>query len=506
MAHHPMYEFDPEKPGSSAAEGRAESHGVSSGARTPGESDLAELAAKLTTRGGGGLSAAHSTDLALEVVLNEIVEQACLAIGASGAAIVLERGGEWICRASAGSNAPQPGSKLDTEAGLSGACVKTRKVQRCDDAQADPRADMEACRNLGVRSVIILPLLLKGELVGVFEVFSSWPSAFGERDERTLEALSRRVLKNLERASEPSPAAVEPSRGAYPIMADIIAEDFIGADFVAANLIAADPVGKNPVGENFIANNVDATSDAVYGSSDKTLPQPPGETASDRGINLITWVLGVTVLAVAVLLAVRVVQRLSGGKAVVRAHPTAAIPAPSTGSAVTSSGATQGAASVSSGNRSETRSSGTPASVASAASTAGAARPTDSSPPAGSLLVYEKGKEVFRLPPAQGSEVERASAVEPDRAVDVSEEGVLRRVEPEYPEEARQKRIEGPMVVDVYIDKDGRVLEVKIVSGPPLLAQAVRDAVKQWIFKPHNVNGHPVQMQRRITLNFRLPH
>ena len=99
------------------------------------------------------------SELALEIVLNEIVEQACLATGASGAAVVLERGGEWVCRATAGGNAPQLGARLDPAAGMSGACVKTRTVQRCDDAQNDPRADIEACRILGVRSVIVLPLL-----------------------------------------------------------------------------------------------------------------------------------------------------------------------------------------------------------------------------------------------------------------------------------------------------------------------------------------------------------
>jgi len=175
-----------------------------------GQSDLGELAAKFAAHGGGRVSPELSAELALEVVLNEIVEQACLATGASGAAIVLERGGEWVCRASAGGNAPQLGARLDTTTGLSGACVKTRTLQRCDDAQNDPRADIEACRNLGVQSVIVLPLLRNEELAGLFEVFSEWPSAFEERDERTLEALSLRVLNNLERASEPMPVTAEP--------------------------------------------------------------------------------------------------------------------------------------------------------------------------------------------------------------------------------------------------------------------------------------------------------
>ena len=195
--------------------------GSSSGA----ESDLGELAALFAAHGGEGLSAEVSAELALEVVLNEIVEQACLTTGATGAAIVLLRGGEMVCRASSGVNAPQVGARLGSESGLTAECIKTREVQRCDDAQADPRADAEASRSLGVRSVMIFPLLRKGELAGLLEVFSPRPGAFGDRDEPTLEALAQRILKNLERASEPlilpssvaKSAAVE-SRPAEPVL------------------------------------------------------------------------------------------------------------------------------------------------------------------------------------------------------------------------------------------------------------------------------------------------
>src|SRR6266446_5905896 len=166
------------------------------------ESDLGELAALFTAHSGGSFSAQVSSDLALEIVLNEIVEQACLATGATGAAIILERDGEMVCRASSGINAPQFGARLGSESGLTAECIKTRQVQRCEHALTDPRADAEASRSLGVRSVLILPLLRNGGLAGLLEILSSRRGAFGERDELTLEALARRILKNLERASE----------------------------------------------------------------------------------------------------------------------------------------------------------------------------------------------------------------------------------------------------------------------------------------------------------------
>ena len=82
---------------------------------------------------------------------------------------------------------------------------------------------------------------------------------------------------------------------------------------------------------------------------------------------------------------------------------------------------------------------------------------------------------------------------------------LLHRVEPEYPEQAREQKIQGVVVLEVRVGADGAVQDVQAVSGPPLLIKASADAVKQWRFKPHTSNGHLVEMQSRVTLNFRLP-
>src|SRR4030081_4122885 len=76
-------------------------------ARTP--SNLTELAASFATKNGGALSPELSADLALEIVLNEIADQACLATGATGAAIMLRVKSEMVCRASSGNTAPPLG-------------------------------------------------------------------------------------------------------------------------------------------------------------------------------------------------------------------------------------------------------------------------------------------------------------------------------------------------------------------------------------------------------------
>jgi TonB family protein len=148
-----------------------------------------------------------------------------------------------------------------------------------------------------------------------------------------------------------------------------------------------------------------------------------------------------------------------------------------------------------------------------------AAGSKDSPVPVGSLLVYENGKEIFRLLPTEGEsvpasavpgKVQRASAVEPVGTVELApgaaEGSLLRRTEPEYPEAARLQRIQGLVVLEVRIGRNGAIQNVKWVSGrSQLLANAAIAAVKQWQFRPHMVQGQPVEMQTKVILNFKLP-
>ena len=81
----------------------------------------------------------------------------------------------------------------------------------------------------------------------------------------------------------------------------------------------------------------------------------------------------------------------------------------------------------------------------------------------------------------------------------------MRRVEPDYPQAARQQGIQGQVVLEVRIAASGEVQDLEVISGSPLLTRAAMDAVKQWRFKPRAADGHPVEMQTRVTLSFRLP-
>jgi hypothetical protein len=131
----------------------------------------------------------------LDAALQLLADRAQYITGSSGAAIALRRGGknDMLCRASTGSNAPELGALLSTELGLSGESVRTRRTLRCDDAARDARVNREVCRQLGIASVVVMPVVHDDEVLGVFELFSGKASAFGERDLSALQRLSEMV-------------------------------------------------------------------------------------------------------------------------------------------------------------------------------------------------------------------------------------------------------------------------------------------------------------------------
>lgn len=81
---------------------------------------------------------------------------------------------------------------------------------------------------------------------------------------------------------------------------------------------------------------------------------------------------------------------------------------------------------------------------------------------------------------------------------------LLHRVNPVYPLSAVQNRVEGMVLLAATIDKDGRVSELKAVSGPRDLIPAAMGAVQQWRYKPYLLDGRAVQVQTQITVNFTL--
>ena len=148
----------------------------------------------------GGKSLAEMAQRDLEAALQLLAERAQYITGASGAAIALFEESEMICRASAGPSAPELGAEVQMKPGLTGESVRTRQVLRCDDAETDSRVNRESCRALGIKSVMVVPLIREEEVIGVFELFADRANAFEERDITALERLAEMVQTGLDHA------------------------------------------------------------------------------------------------------------------------------------------------------------------------------------------------------------------------------------------------------------------------------------------------------------------
>jgi TonB family protein len=421
-------------------------------------------------------------DLRLDMRLHEILQQARLATAASGAVIALSCGDKMVCRATLGDKAPSVGVCLNTRSGLAGACVQTREMQLCDDTLADPRVNRIACRDLEIRSIVVLPVLDGGELWGVLEVFSSTPRAFNDSDLQALQALARKTADTLHEAMEDGSGAVGLESFSRPQETD-----------------STQPEPLPP----------------------EALPAPDQQDVARRDYR--TGALTVAVLALAVFLG-WMVGRVGWTMAVNRAPAEIVIPSEE---AQPRAQVIPTAPPVPPRQEEATT---TALPVASKPAPPPAPKPALKPKPApielnGGLVVYEHGKVVFRMEsPGKESPAPAESAAVPSGAIQNAatreDDGstvpaaipppsannyLLERVEPAYPEAARQQHIQGPVVLNVLVGTSGLVRETSVVTGDPLLAQAAIEAVRQWRFNPHQLKGKAVEFETRITVNFALP-
>jgi periplasmic protein TonB len=119
------------------------------------------------------------------------------------------------------------------------------------------------------------------------------------------------------------------------------------------------------------------------------------------------------------------------------------------------------------------------------------------------------------LQPAQAAAGALASA-EPSRAGNLvpagdqvqmmtdTSQALTHPVRPDYPLLARQMKVQGAVLLNALIGRDGGIQNLQVLSGPAILADAAREAVKQWRFKPHVQDGQPVETQAKITVNFEI--
>jgi TonB family protein len=469
-------------------------------------------------------------DLALDLVLNEVVARAAESTQASSAALALFRGEEMVCRASTGPLAPGLGVPINTRDGLSGACLETRQPQLSVDTEFDPRVDPIVSRRLGIRSILIVPVFDNGissEFIGILEVFSPSPAAFSNHEQELLESfaeqcalLRRAATERLQRRTDRRPKTVivgseEPSQ------------------FDAAEIEIERPGARGLTLFDSVANHSETPE---LGMTPTMVQRPPYET----------WALvlgGFTILAT-VALSFMIGSRI--GWLSFSRRPVSESPSSSQVPQVDNCGGTAGGCRAGENSVVTHDVSANPAPVQKA-TVRNSAKTVKENPDRrqnDELVVYEKGKVVFRMKPVptrgtgdapeaankdftdtpnnfvvQAASTEQiagpgntganTSADQREHSIWLSprdaESRLIQRVEPQYPAEALAAHIAGDVVLKVRVGEDGAVSMVSTVTGDPILGRAASEAVRKWRYAPYGLQSRLSPFETDVTLSFSLP-
>jgi len=127
------------------------------------------------------------------------------------------------------------------------------------------------------------------------------------------------------------------------------------------------------------------------------------------------------------------------------------------------------------------------------------------SPQASSSQPNSPQPEITEAPEAGAAPAKAANLTKASERVEVAADAsqlVSHSVRPGYPMLARQMKVQGSVILQALISRDGAIQDLHVMSGPPILAGAAREAVKQWRFKPHYLGAEAVETQAKITVNF----
>jgi protein TonB len=423
----------------------------------------------------------------LDVLLGAIAEVAQILTRASASAIALRRGGVVVCLGRSGEAAPQLGSRLSMDSGVSGECLRTGKILRCDDTGKDQRADPVVCHRLGLRSIAAVPVRGRRGTIGVLEAFSTRPYAFPDEHVAFLARLAELAgaADARELLAENSVADIgpTPSKTRLVSSASLRAKQTVAgawrnswrsavkrrywvmgtASAVLLISLAAWWGWSNPEADA-VSSQAQAQSQILPAESTsaaigaeltwKPSPAHPPSDSSVPGTNR-------SVLPAAKL----DIERLSLPENLLQRTPAPASAMPATNSQ--SSSVDEGSLQVEA-----------PPLVAVGSDQASL----------GTMLSAPVAMPEFAVPVSQG----------------VSDGYLLQKVQPVYPVQARPLRLEGAVVLQATIAEDGRIQELRVVSGNRILANAALDAVKRWDYRPYQLNGKPVRMQTEITVTFKL--
>jgi TonB family protein len=514
---------------------------------------------EISVGGGSGVSEVDSNaslsslkdliaggDRRLEPILGSITNAALRLSGATGAALAMWKDGAMVCRARSGTTAPALGARLSAETGISGECLRSGKIQHCIDTENNPLVDVEVCRSLGLRSIAVLPIQGWRGVNGILEVFSTAPAAFTDEHIDLLVQLA--ALAERARASQPhgaSPAApklpsaiakVQPSgllpasdrvgdvalavvgRRSRPFVKAVVAlvsisllglviwlgwkgpaetdgkahaatpDSVSGASGNAAALSSA----TEPISATQYSVNARTSLNPALNNDPVWKPDPGGQPLFPTG--------GKPSAGAPVRFAAKVEGLSEKKPAPGRASATEGqIDRPT--SLADSSGkvADKVARNIVIVHDVASSQTGSQVDPQDSRSEVADSHATESAPSVALVSGSETGPS-----PLNGVLSAKASLPDLTRPVSLGVSGgkLLHRVSPAYPIEARVLRQGGTVVLAATVMEDGRVGSVRVIDGPQLFAQSAVEAVKQWRYKPFELDGKPVKNEIAITLQF----
>jgi TonB family protein len=432
-------------------------------------------------------------DVALGLVLNEIAHQARSITNATGSAVLLVRGGVPVCRSISGATARDVSTYLSECSVCADLSWRNGASQNCHDVETDSRFDPPSCRRLGLRSFASVPIQDDNKaVVAIVQTFSSRPEAFSDRDILALKGLGSHIVGHTEAASrtfrsipntvgkvtrETTPAEKPPSRFGqrfhFPKVA-IVHERLnlgLGMSIIFLALLLGWTIGRS---EREAAHQSKEASLApvVDRPQNAALPAKPDSSGDVQST-----------------------------------HQTIASDVPPVSVPEVERKSSQLPNRESNSNHEKQRHS--------LVST-----PAHSDTSSGGLVIFESGTQVFptkslrSLTPSDPRSKDESKSGQPKSSdqgtpvtisEDVAEQQLLRRVEPEYTESAREQRLQGKVVLNVRVGKDGTVRSLSRVGGDPQLAILAAKAVQQWKFAPLVREDRPVSFESQVTLSFELP-
>jgi TonB family protein len=430
-------------------------------------------------------------DLALDLVLNELAVRAAEATRASAAAVALVRGDEMVCRAATGRLAPGLGIPLNPRDGLSGACLQSRQPQLSIDTASDPRVDSGISRRLGIRSILAVPVFDindNAKFTGVLEVFSTSPAAFSNSDQKLLEGFAEECARIQHAALELDQRNPIALASTVRILPALVPSDLTPSDLTPLDLTSPDLAGFDSLPAHHFSYE--------------------------------TWVLvlGALTILATVALGLLIGSRIGWlGSSRVASSSHIEQPAPEEQSSATAADP-QANQALSGQVLSERSVSGKSSEKGQGRAEKASGRPSPTSADAaGDLVVYEKGKVVFRMKSTPAKQISDAvteasstAQIAPAQSIwldpEQAEARLLRRTEPQYPPAAVAAHRAGDVILEVQVADDGSVSNIRTLSGDPLLATAATEAVRNWRYQPYRQHDQPAQFQTDVTLTFALPN